>query len=309
MRLEAYLDMSKAETLLFYQNLIVWIVTHLCIYVCIYFCDAFLYTIADMQDNAKKIIKENRSLLIYVLVAILVIILIITGYKKGYRIQSNFLPGKVGTLSLELPLPLTNVFIDEEMKLKTSKDNELLELTLSPRKHSIIISRDGYYPWTKEFKITSQQTTKLQPIFVTINTTGQIITDRDPEYWELKGKIVQAILPEKNSEKISGDKSAKLWIDDNAILVSSTSSENSGLSSTTTKVIQPDTIIRSVDFYKNRSDVVIFSTLNAIYVIEVSKEGKQNFMPIYKGTSPIFYKDSSDYIYVWDNGTLMQVII
>ena len=74
-------------------------------------------------------------------------------------------------------------------------------------------------------------------------------------------------------------------------------------------VIQPDTIIRNVDFYKDRSDAVIFSTADTVYVIEINIEGIQNFMPIYKGKNPYFIKNDSNSIYVEDGNSLLQVAI
>ena len=74
-------------------------------------------------------------------------------------------------------------------------------------------------------------------------------------------------------------------------------------------VIQPDTIIRNVDFYKDRSDSVLFSMNGSIYVIEIDKQGTQNFIPVFAGKSPAFVKYDVNSIYVLDGDTLMQVAI
>ena len=74
-------------------------------------------------------------------------------------------------------------------------------------------------------------------------------------------------------------------------------------------VIKPETPIRNLYFYKNRIDSVIFSNGNSVYVIEISKEGTQNFMPIYKGQNPSFVETDPNFIYVLDGENLMQVII
>lgn len=254
-----------------------------------------------MWSNAKNWLKGlSKEDWLWTLGGV-ILILIVFGYFFGYKPTDVLLIGKSGTLTLELPLSQTNVFIDEEKKLTTTKDNEPVEFQLSPKKHSVIISREGYYPWTKEVTVPSKGAVKLSPMFITINTSGQIITKNDPEYIKLRRTVIEAPVPTKAKPKISKDGTALLWMDDNEIIVS--------IASTTYKVIQPDTAIRSVDFYRERSDVVIFSTSNSIYAIEISKEGKQNFMPIYKGASPTFYKNDPRFVYVWDNGTLMEVII
>lgn len=239
----------------------------------------------------------------------IIVVLIMIGYLYGFKPQDILLLGKSGILTLELPLFQTNVYIDEEKKLTTVKENENPEFELSAKKHSIIISRNGYYPWTKEVIISNNGKIKLFPIFITINTSGQIITKNDPEYVKLRRMVIENPLPTKITPIISKDGTANLWMEDNRMLVSVTPSINSGLGSSTYNVLQPDTAIRSVHFYRDRVDVIIFATSNAIYAIEVNKEGKQNFMPIYKGSSPTFYKNNPGFIYVWDNGTLMEVII
>ena len=254
-----------------------------------------------MIDNVKNWFKPLTKQHVLWGIGGILLILVMVGYVRGYKPTDIFLIGKSGTLTLDLPLSETNVFIDEEKKLTTTQDNEPVEFLLSPKRHSVIISRDGYYPWTKEIVIPSKGIVKLSPIFITINTSGQIITKNDPEYTKLRRTVIEAPVPTKDKPKISKDGSAVLWMDDNEIIVT--------IASTTYSVIQPDTAIRSVDFYRDRGDVVIFSTSNAIYAIEIDKAGKQNFMPIYKGISPTFYKNDPDFVYVWDNGTLMEVII
>lgn len=250
-----------------------------------------------MEDIA----KQNKQLYIKIGALICVVIFIIIAYSKGYRLQSNFLIGKVGVVSINLPIIQTSVFVDEKKSIETTKDNQDVKITLSPRTHNIIISHVGYFPWTKKITMKSKGTVELHPMFVSINASGEIITMHDPEYWTIKSKIVHGILPTKDSPIISFDKSSKLWMEDNAIIVNA--------ASTTRVVIQPDTVIKNVAFYKNRSDVVVFSTQSGVYAIEVDKENTQNFMPIYKGTNPYFMSGNEGFIYVLDGDNLMQVVI
>jgi hypothetical protein len=250
-----------------------------------------------MEDIAKP---KNKPYLQWG-IPLFILVVIVVAYSQGYRIKNNLLIGKMGTITMNLPLIQTSVFVDENKKTETTKDNENVKLLLSPRTHNIIVSHTGYYPWTKKVAVPSNGTVVLSPIFVTINASGEIITQKDPEYWKIRSEIINSKLPAKNSPLLSADKSSTLWMDDNAIIVN--------IASTTHVVIQPDTVINNVSFYKNRSDVVIFSTGNGIYVIEVEKENTQNFMPIYKGASPYFMPGNEGFIYVLDGDNLMQVVI
>ena len=254
-----------------------------------------------MEDNAKETKLKKIMIYVWATVAILFIITIFFGYVAGYRFKDNFGIGKIGHLKMTMPMPLTFVYIDSSEKIQTTKDNELVNISLSPKTHSIIVARDGYFPWTKTFVVPSNKDITFSPIFVSQNASGEIITQKDPEYWDLRSSIIRNILPKKNSRIFSDNKKTSLWVDDNAIYVET--------GSTTTKVIQPDTIVKNVSFYKDRSDAIIFSTTNSIFVIETDTTSQQNFMPIYRGTDPDFIKTSPNFIYVLDNETLMQVVI
>ena len=254
-----------------------------------------------MLDNAKREILKHKELYATILVVVLIIISGLVGYKKGYRFQNNFLIGKVGTLSITIPTIQTNIFIDQNRKITTMSDNQTVSIPLSPRSHSVIVSHDGYFPWKKNFAMPSGGNIVLSPIFVTQNATGQIILKNDPEFWEIRSRIIRDILPTKENPRFSTDNFGAMWIEDNAVIVK--------VQEKMFTVIQPDTVIKNLYFYKDRSDTVVFSTNNSIYVIEVNKEGTQNFIPIYKGKNPYFIARDIGFIYVLDGETLMQVII
>ncbi len=253
-----------------------------------------------MLENAKVHILRNKKIYGASLALVVLLSLASFAYKDGYRLKSNLTVGKLGKLHMILPLANTNIFIDASEKITTKTENEEVNIPFSPTKHSIIISRSGYFPWKKDFIIQSNETLTLRPIFVTQNTTGEIITKNDPDYYKIRNSIIAHVLPTKNSPETSEDKSATLWLEDNAIMVK--------IGETTKKIIQPDTVIRSAHFYKDRSDAVMFSTYGSIFVIEVDEVGNQNFMPLFVGQKPVFLKKDSNSIYVLDGENLMEVV-
>lgn len=252
-------------------------------------------------DVIKNHLIRKKFIYLAGVFAFVLVILIFIGYKKGYRFQENFMIGKIGFLSMEVTLPQTNIFIDESQKIVTSKENEIVEVPLSPRRHSVIVSRDGYFPWKKVFSVPSDGIVNFSPLFVSNNPSGMIITTKDPEFWKIRNKIITDALPTLKTPRISKDGTTKLWMDNNAIIVE--------VASSTKTVIQPNPAIKNLYFYKDRSDVVVFSVSNAIYAIEINKEGNQNFLPIYKGVDPDFIEGGPNSIYVMDGETLMQVVI
>lgn len=254
-----------------------------------------------MDNNAKTYLKNNKRLYIALTVVIFIILCGGIGFRLGYRFESNFMIGKIGVVSMEIPFSQTNIFIDQSQKITTSKENENVKFSLSPGNHSVISSHNGYFPWKKDFSMPSGGNLTLSPIFISQNASGLIITKSDSEYWKIKNLIIKDSLPTKDLPRFSTDSFATTWMEDNAIFAK--------INGKIYKVIQPDTVIKNLYFYKDRSDSVIFSTNNAIYMIEIDKTGTQNFIPIYKGQNPYFIKGDSNYIYVLDGDTLMQVLI
>ena len=254
-----------------------------------------------MNNKAKEHFMRNKTAYIFLFVFIVLVIGVSTLYGLGYRFKNNLTLGKIGYVEITIPMPLTSIFIDESKKIVTDRDNQAIKLSFTPRGHSIIISKDGYYPWKKDFTVPSKGLVILKPIFVSVNASGEIINKIDPEYWKLRNMIITDPLPTKNTAKVSSDGSTKIWIENSGIIAQT--------GSTTVGVIQTDTAIRNISFYKKRSDAVVFSTGNTIYVIEIAPTGEQNFMPIYKGVKPSFVANDPNFIYVLDGENLMQVII
>lgn len=262
-----------------------------------------------MTDKAKNFLLNNKKTTAIVFVILLVIIFSIFGYQKGYRIKNNFGIGKVGTVYIETRFPNTSIFIDESRQIATSEENETVEIAFSPRRHSVIVSAEGFYPWKKDFTVPSGGELTLRPVFIAQSPSGLIITKIDPEYTKIRNSIIKSIVPSKEIPKISEDKTTLLWLEDNAVMIE-LESENSSTTPKVSKiVIQPDTVVKNVDFYKDRSDVIVFSTTNAIYAIDSDSTGGQNFLPIYKGQNPNFIRNGENSIYVLDGENLMEIYI
>lgn len=249
--------------------------------------------IANMNNIAKKD-KIYFGIVFFV-------ILCSALYLFGFRIRNNFTIGRIGSIQIVVPFSGTSVYIDESKKITSTKKDEIIEIKLSPREHSFIVSKDGYLPWAKKITVPSGKVKKLNPLFVSSSASGVIIPTADKEYYKIRNSIITDKSATKELPIISKDGTVKLWLEDNAILIET--------GSTTKMVIQPDNVIRNVSFYKNRNDVVIFSNQNSIYAIETETDGIQNFIPIYRGEEPSFKVVDENSIYVYDNGTLMQVVI
>lgn len=249
-----------------------------------------------MNDNVKTIKKSYIFWGSFVSIILVLIIL----YSTGFRITSKFKIGRVGTVSITAPLVDTSIFIDESKKIVTSKDAETVIVKLAPKKHTVIVSRDSYYPWKKDFEVRSGEKIKLEPIFVSQNASGNIVGKLDPEYYSIVNSIRNNKMPTLEKPKTSKDGSVSVWVIDGTIFAKKGDVEM--------EVTDIATGVKNIEFYKDRNDFILFSTANAVYVIEIDKNGGQNFMPIYKGQDPFFVQTDPNFIYIIDTNTLMQVV-
>jgi uncharacterized membrane protein YvbJ len=125
-------------------------------------------------------------------IACVVAVIVIIGLGLGYRIQPNLSISKNASLTLNIPLKNTEIYIDNKKIKTTEKDNEKVILPISLSSHTITTNREGYFPWIENIEAKKSDEISINPVFVTSNTTGMIITQKDPEYW--KGEAAEAII-------------------------------------------------------------------------------------------------------------------
>ncbi len=168
-----------------------------------------------------------------------------------------------------------SIFVDN--KKEKSKQDINPNFKLKSGEHSIIISKDNFWPWIKNIEIERKKAVEINPFFVPQNTRGLLIGEIDSEYASIMSQFEKNLILTEAFDKI---------INDNSELKSK---------------------ITAIDFYKNRKDVVLIAMPDGIYALEIETENIQNLQPIYKGKNPVFAKKDNNSIYILDNGNLMLV--
>lgn len=220
----------------------------------------------------KKGKKNNSNSLYYWYASILIFILtlsIFLFYKENNK----------GILQIEVLKEDVKIFINEEDKgmLNIKENNSFLKI--SQGNHTIILSKDGFWPWVTDVNIIRKQTLKIYPFFIPQNTGGFIISETDPEY--------------QNILSLFNTKTRIDW----------KKNEN-----TPEMILNFEKEIRASDFYKNRDGVIIIAIQNGIFALEINSGSIPNFQPIYKGVEPTFVKKDNDSLYVKDGKILMEVV-
>lgn len=266
----------------------------------------------NIHTNFKSIWKIVLSAFVFALV--LFSFFYVTGFRKG----DGFTVVRVGSIVLTHIDEETQVFINNKLKRgRTKNDGTRTLRNLFPGEYSILVVREGYWPWLKEINVPEKVKVKIAPFGVLSNISGVIIPTKDEDYDTIANKVRSEKLPTDKNPTLSNDDNAVVWVEGNALLVRwigdtqtppDSFCRDKELCTGTTTVFQTSSIIRSVDFFKGRNDVVIVATLDGVFAIEVDTRGTQNFQPIIKGTSlPIFSSKDIDSLYVLDGEFLYLV--
>lgn len=271
-------------------------------------------------------------------VCLVVGVLFFTLYKFGYRLDKNLSPVKVGSVIIESDQTGFQLFLNNRERAIKNDGDEYVISDITPGAHSIVVSKNGFWPWAKTFSVEENTVRKLFVFLLPIDGAKllSIKTDKDL-HLKISKNIEQQILPEQKfgSVSFSNDQLVTEWLSNNVVspVFSKDRTTATYVSDGTIyvawvsevqpvphyfcttnpcKFVVPVTVsnfpIKSVGFYKNRSDVIIFSAGTSIYAIEVDQEGTQNFQPIYRGTDPYFYVNSEGVAYVKDGADVFQLV-
>jgi len=215
--------------------------------------------------------NEQKNSFFYIYASILIIIL-------GVSLFLFYSENSKGLFKINSSEKNIDVLID-------GKDNGILEipeegliLKLKKGSHSIILTKEGYWPWAKEIKVTKERITEIDPFFVPKNSKGVIITKNDSEYYKIMSLFWK--------------KTHINWeMNENTPAIIKDFKEK----------------IKASDFYKKRDDIIIIAVQNGIYALEINNTSMPNFQPIYKGKDPTFVKKDNNTLYVKDGKMLMEV--
>jgi len=211
----------------------------------------------------KKIKKEKAPIVIINILVLILIGMFWFSYNENQK----------GLLQIN-SLDQTLVFYIDNTK-EESKNDINPEFKIKKGDHTIIVYKEGSWPWTKEIKITEQKTTQINPFFIPQNTSGFIIEKADSDYWKILARFEQNLISNEAYNKIPN--------------------------------LEIKNQITAIDFYKNRKDVILMALAEGIYALGIDYEIEQNLQPIYKGTNPLFIKKDNNSIYILDNNNLMEV--
>jgi len=195
-----------------------------------------------MKKNKQE---KNQFIIIFILLSIIAVF--------SYLYYDKNKNGFLQVTSLDESL----VFYIDNIK-KESQTDINQKFKIEKGDHAVIVYKEGHWPWVKEIKISEQKITQIHPFFIPQNSSGFIIGNTDPEYYNILALFEQNLISNEAYNKIP--------------------------------TLEIKNQIKAINFYKNRDDVILMALAEGVYALGVDYEKEQNLQPIYKGINPIFVK-------------------
>lgn len=269
-------------------------------------------------------IGKRRVALIVCVLVFLVAAPAVLLYSSGYRLGPNWTFNKTGGLYVASPISGAQIFVNDKLEKETNIVQSGLYLSgLRPGTYSVLIAKEGYWPWSKKMEVKSQIVAEARALLLPKEVDGEIVkrenfsplqkTEYDDIYNMIKETKKLSSTSTTTIERLISQERQKLWWNpkENKIWIEWSGEESSRpyyLEANKNLVFKSPAQIKNADFYPGRKDTIIVAYQNAVFAIEIDKRGGQAKQPIYKGKDPIFitYKNKSSF-YVLDEDALIKI--
>jgi len=276
-------------------------------------------------------LKKRRAYLYILIVVFFVIIPLIMLYTSGYRIGKGFKLVETGGIYIYSPESGSEIYIDNKKKKETSALNkDLFVQNLKPDTYSILIAKDGFWPWAKEVTVEEKRVSEAIAFLIPKEPRGETITKTvplgnnatsteqkpNPEYKKVMNLFTTDDLIETASTSPIESRRGRvnLWKENDVLFAKWLKNEKSlpnyfcrdDRCEDTVLVFESITGIKNFDFYPGREDVVLMGINEGIFAIEIDARKHQNFQPVYKGADPYFIIDDGQF-YIKDGGNLFKI--
>lgn len=234
----------------------------------------------------KKFLKDYWLYLLLLLVVITGFL----GYVNGYRFGPYGLPVKAGTLIVTDVPPQTTVYLDNIRRHYVEASSTSMFVTGTT--HSVIVDADGYQPWNELVTIPEGATLTLHPLLVRQQILEKKVEGADiAPAWQA---IWKTVLPTKETPLTTPDGCVNVYTLGNRIVAEAVQSDacvpppylctpDAGCAPVI--VFEPVETIRDVLVYPGRSDALLVSSGNKVYVLEIDPRDPRFFAPLVRGES------------------------
>lgn len=283
-------------------------------------------------------LKKRRLYFFFFLAVFFLAIPVLMLYTSGYRLSSSFRLVKTGGIYISAPGTGAEIYVNNQLEKTTNLiQRDFFRQNLTPGTYFVFVFKDGYWPWSKELKVSEQMVAdahaflvprepSLEEILPTLPITNNDTSGGPNPFYQqiiplfsgkpipLTAKITS--LSASATTTVTHDKVQFIreqntifakWLGDSDKAPFYFCDEYKRNCLQKIAIFTSASRIKTFDFYPGRDDVVILARKNGIYAVEADKRKIQNFALVYAGGDPDFRIASDGNMYIKDGKTLYKI--
>lgn len=243
----------------------------------------------------------------HVVLLLLVLFIVLIGgvYIAGYRPGPGLTLERVGTVTVDGIPAGTSVYAD--LTSRGTSTGGSVSMTLLPGTHTVIVDAPDYQPWEKILSVTSSETTHISPVLVKKVPEKQSIIGGTAG---LMAAAATSTLPTQSAPLVMGCQA--VYVSENRIIADALPAASSSPACVPpdylcsagacepTVVYPPADTLRSIVPFPGRTDAVVISVGEWVYVLGLDPRTPQYFAPLARGTAPVVLPESTTTVDVVD---------
>ncbi len=208
-------------------------------------------------------------------------------FANNFVVDGEFIV-RGGSLNIQGAPAGTHILLDSKLKGEVRENGNLNIKRVKSGKHTLIATKNAYWPWVKEFQILQGETLNITPLIIPKEASATIV-ESVPEHLNFYTTSVE-------------NDSINIWSDGQAIYVRESSSTEPIV------IFSADYIVRALALYPNRSDTLLVAAGDMVFALDIDQQLPRNFLPIYTSTAPTFAIDERNgNIFIKDSDSILKL--
>lgn len=148
-------------------------------------------------------LQHRRFLFSLSVLAFIAIAFVTLLYAQGYRISENLGLKKTGGLYIAAPGQNMQIYVNSRFRKETSfLQRSLFTQSLAPATYSVLVAKDGYWPWQKQLPVLEEYVTEAKAFLVPQQPRGIVLTAGTfTELFSSRDGSVLLLVEERNGKK------------------------------------------------------------------------------------------------------------
>ncbi|MCI0619704.1 PEGA domain-containing protein [Candidatus Wolfebacteria bacterium] len=255
-----------------------------------------------VMDGFQNHFTYNRAT--YILVAILALLLLAWGVWYAVLLYT----AGTGTIEIQDVPAGTRITLDGKTIEEVSLGMSTIHTDVRPGEHTVNATAPSLWPWTKTITVPENITVRISPFL--LRERPQVLrvdagTNESAKAQQAFGVLQHLETPDSVN---SDDGTVTAWIENDTVYA-----EWKGVTSATPEyfctpdckptltVLSATQPVTNVHFLGTRNDVLLFTTPEGIYALELDPRGTQNFQPVYQEAGADFRIRDNESLYVYSN--------